>query len=427
VAEDPKKPAGDPAQKRKSPRVDFFQKVRVVVPEDQTAVDLFAANVSEGGMFLRSNQPLPRGKKVELEFEVPEGKVRVEDCEVVWSRPFEPISVGGEPAGMGIQFKAMAPEAQKTIEAFIEDALGDEDGSVEERAGLSMPLPLKSPPPPPAEDAPPREVIEPAGVFLTPSPRPARPPPVRLAPPTEPVEQVLTLDMIDLSEVPTEPPAPPRPTSPSAEVRQAAMAELSSPPAPRTRALLFVLFVAVVAVATFLTLWWLRPFEEKEGTAETAGTAKTEGARSPDAPKPEPPKPEPPKPEPPKPEPPKPEPPKPEPPEPEAPAAAEGQALVDLPVFERSPSGWRMEISATGPVEWKTFTLKNPARLAVDAQGADYTGKRQALENPAPFVSRVRIGKQPAFIRYVLDFGAEIPAHDIQKSPRKLVITFPSG
>ncbi len=485
VVEEAKKPAvpapaaGEPESRRQHPRVDFFQKVRVLVPGEETSVDLFAANVSEGGMFLRSNQPLPKGKRVELEFDVPTGKVRVEDGEVVWSRPFEPISLDGQPAGMGIEFKEMSPTARQTIEDFIEDALDEAPAQ-----GQSMKLPLQPPEGPPLDSLPPREDTSRAVVT---NPTPVGPPPgfqsapVPLAPPEEPAPAPAAasapqaaepswpdfqLDAVPLQPVgpasgpasiskqPTDPGSGPGrgPGSGSGAGRvsdpDAGALDLSAPPAPRTRLLLFVGFVVVVAVTTFLTLFLIEPFDDADQPGSSGPIAVAPPPVGPEPPKPEAPKPEASKPEAPKPEAPKPEAPKPEAPKPEAPkpeaptpeaptpepprpnpepaAPAAGLATVSLPVFTQAGSGWRMEIAATGPVQWKTFTLKDPARLAIDVQGADFQGKRMALDNPAPVVARVRVGKQPTFLRYVLDFGGALPRHEIQKGPQKLVIVFPA-
>jgi uncharacterized protein (TIGR02266 family) len=138
--DDKKKDANDP--KRAHKRVDFFNPVKVVVPEENTAVDVFAGNVSKGGMFLRSNRPLPKGKKVRLEFETEEGKVEVEEGEVVWNKEFEPISIDGSPAGMGVEFKSMSDDSKLKIEAFIDDALHTRPKEEEKEA----------PPPPPKEE-----------------------------------------------------------------------------------------------------------------------------------------------------------------------------------------------------------------------------------------------------------------------------------
>jgi uncharacterized protein (TIGR02266 family) len=504
VVEDAKKPAeptagtADRGSRRQHRRVDFFQKVRVVVPDEETTVDLFAANVSEGGMFLRSNQPLPQGKKVELEFDVPTGKVRVEDCEVIWSRPFEPINLDGQPAGMGIQFKAMTPDARQTIESFIEDALDNEPAST---PGQSMKPPLQPPEGPPLDSLPPREAASRAVAI---NPNPAGPAPgLRAATPDPQPASVPLAPPEDLGAVSTEPPTSAAGSPPKAEsswpdfpldavplqpvgsgpgsgpgpgpgsVPDSDPLDLSAPPAPRTRLLLFVGFVAVVAVATFLTLFLIKPFDDPEQPDGSAPVAvppppvspepakpevpkpevpkpeaskpevpKPEAPRpeapkpevlKPEVPRPEVPRPEVPKPEVPRPEVLKPEVPEPEVPEPEAPkpapdpgAPAAGSAMVSLPVFTQAGAGWRMEIAATGPVQWKTFTLKEPARLAIDVQGADFQGKRLALDNPAPGVSRVRVGKQPTFLRYVLDFPGSLPRYEIQKGPQKLVILFPA-
>ena len=121
--DDDDKKTGAGTSERAHPRVDFFSPVKVVIPDENTAVDVFAGNVSKGGMFLRSNRPLPKGKKVTLEFETDEGKVKVEEGEVVWNKEFEPISIDGAPAGMGVEFRSMSDDSQLKIEAFIDDAL----------------------------------------------------------------------------------------------------------------------------------------------------------------------------------------------------------------------------------------------------------------------------------------------------------------
>ncbi|MBW2700244.1 MAG: PilZ domain-containing protein, partial [Deltaproteobacteria bacterium] len=123
---------------RSNKRVDFFNKVKIVIPDTDTAIDVFAANMSKGGIFLRSNRPLPKGKTVRLQFETEKGSVEVDEGEVIWSKPFEPISIDGEQPGMGIKFRNMSETSRKHIESFIAEALSD-----------SPKAPLPPPPPPP--------------------------------------------------------------------------------------------------------------------------------------------------------------------------------------------------------------------------------------------------------------------------------------
>jgi uncharacterized protein (TIGR02266 family) len=403
--DDKKKGKHDP--KRAHKRVDFFNPVKVVVPEENTAVDVFAGNVSKGGMFLRSNRPLPKGKKVKLEFETEEGKVEVEEGEVVWNKEFEPISIDGSPAGMGVEFKTMSDDSKLKIEAFIDDALH------------VQPEPEEEAPPPPKEEPPPPQ----------PEPAPAEAPPA-----SEPMR--MKLDVVTSQQPQQSQPPPP------AEGVEEVMA--TAPPRRRTKMMLFGGFVLLVAAVTFLTLLLIKP-PANEGQPEVTKPPAPEKPVPPEAPKkPEPvaekkpapvpekkPAPVPEK----KPEPvpeKKPEPvaeKKPEPVPEKKPEPVPGDTIqglqVGLPVFAEKDGEWRMIITATGPVKIKHFTLKNPPRLAVDFKGAVYSGKKRTQESPAPSVARVRVGEQPEFTRFVLDFdGSAVPKHRIVKKEDRVVVFF---
>ncbi|MFC1655208.1 AMIN domain-containing protein [Myxococcota bacterium] len=423
--------------KRAHKRVDFFNPVKVVVPDDNTAVDVFAGNVSKGGMFLRSNRPLPKGKKVTLEFETQEGKVKVEEGEVVWNKEFEPISIDGSPAGMGVEFRSMSDDSQLKIEAFIDDAL------------QSKPQPEEAPAPPP----------EPAPAVEQPQPEP--PPPAESAPSVEPMRMKLNVAPAaasagtkpDLAPAaasaapeqeepaaaePREKPGLQQPPKPPVEGGEAIMA--TAPPRRRTKMMLFGGFVILVALVTFLTLLLIKPpgdnaepetakppAPEKPAPAEVPGEPKKPVAEKKPAPAAEK---------------------KPAPAAERSGAAPVGVAekkpapaaekksqpppvdtieglQVGSPMFSEKDGEWRMVITATGPVEIKHFTLKNPPRLAVDFKGAVYSGKKRTQESPAPSVARIRVGEQPEFTRFVLDFeGPTVPQHRIVKKEDRVVVIF---
>ncbi len=94
--------------------------IRVLV--EYTSIDDFLAdytsNVSLGGMFIGTDQPLPIGTRFRLRFRLPERAKTVETFgEVRWVIP-----VGeSTDAGMGIRFDELAPTDQKAIELFLED------------------------------------------------------------------------------------------------------------------------------------------------------------------------------------------------------------------------------------------------------------------------------------------------------------------
>jgi len=105
--------------------------------------------------------------------------------------------------------------------------------------------------------------------------------------------------------------------------------------------------------------------------------------------------------------------------------AVEGPPSVGRPEFEKTRKGWRMILEASAPVKIKHFKLKNPPRLAVDLYRTDYTGEKKRLSSPAKFISQVRVGEQPGFVRFVLDFkGKRVPRHRVTKKNGKAVVSF---
>ncbi len=79
--------------------------IRVLV-EYESAEDFlidYTANVSVGGMFIQTDEPLPVGSRFRLRFKVPDHSKIIETFgEVRWSVP--PAEAGPMRPGMGIQF-----------------------------------------------------------------------------------------------------------------------------------------------------------------------------------------------------------------------------------------------------------------------------------------------------------------------------------
>jgi uncharacterized protein (TIGR02266 family) len=329
MADDPKRPKSNtdrrqPADKRRHRRVDFFNPVKVVVPDDETAIDVFAGNVSKGGIFLRSNRPLNEGQRVRLNFDTGKGPVEVEQGEVRWTKKFEPISIDGSAPGMGVEFQKMSPDAQHNIESFIDEVIGAEpattapppvdlapptsdpgpvpEGSIAgghklelgkkpDNAAAAEPAQPKQPPPQPEP--------QPASASLdlghgTAPPPPGEPfiaafkeqadaqdqsaPQAQAGQPAEAASQAQAgqpaeADSQAQAGQPAEADSQAQAGQPAEADSQAQaglieedMAVLSKPPPPKTRMLLFVGFVVLVAVVTFLTLMWLNPFQHQSPT-----------------------------------------------------------------------------------------------------------------------------------------------------------------
>ena len=95
---------------------------------------LFAsiANVSEMGIFVRSDAPLPVGTPVSLRFPGGEGERGLPaplelDGIVVWVNPLRLGAPGPNP-GMGVRFEALRPEQRERLVALVRTVayLGDQ-------------------------------------------------------------------------------------------------------------------------------------------------------------------------------------------------------------------------------------------------------------------------------------------------------------
>jgi type IV pilus assembly protein PilZ len=85
-------------------------------------------NLSKGGVFIRTDIPLPTGSEIDFEFTLPTSGRRVlASGVVVWTRKRAvktTTSLPNHPAGMGIQFRKIAPSDIESIldeiEALVE-------------------------------------------------------------------------------------------------------------------------------------------------------------------------------------------------------------------------------------------------------------------------------------------------------------------
>ena len=79
-----------------------------------------SGNISAGGMFLITSDPLPEKTKIALQFSLPENKDKIQVlAEVVWCR--EKDERPGLPPGMGIQFLKIKARDRKKIERFVQE------------------------------------------------------------------------------------------------------------------------------------------------------------------------------------------------------------------------------------------------------------------------------------------------------------------
>lgn len=100
--------------------------VRAVVRLEVESLDLqrvplyVTANLSRGGMFLITRNPLPEHTEMRLRFTLPGDPDPIQAlARVMWVR--EESASGGPPPGMGVQFLQCSAADQRRINALVEE------------------------------------------------------------------------------------------------------------------------------------------------------------------------------------------------------------------------------------------------------------------------------------------------------------------
>jgi type IV pilus assembly protein PilZ len=115
------------AERRTGLRIDT--KIEVMFRDLGDFAYTYMLNVSNGGLFLKTDSPLPLETGIEMRLKLPDDQEVMEiQGRVVWSNPITNIL----PAGMGIQFIHMLPEHQQKIQRFV----GVHHGEIKRRAML---------------------------------------------------------------------------------------------------------------------------------------------------------------------------------------------------------------------------------------------------------------------------------------------------
>ncbi len=152
----------------------------------------FSANVSPGGMFIRTRTPQPAGTVLEFEFRLGDGFELIRGRgEVVWTRPED--DGPARPAGMGLRFLELSQGSKELIYRIVDHHIQQGGTPFDVTQGPPDPIP-----PPPPVPAPPVTAILPSLPPLRFDPNPTPPP----APPISQASQA------------SPPPPPPVPAAP---------------------------------------------------------------------------------------------------------------------------------------------------------------------------------------------------------------------
>jgi type IV pilus assembly protein PilZ len=92
----------------------FDTSISVDYSSGDTFLFSYIQNISEMGIFIRSDTPMPVGTVMELRF-APDGQTPVEiEGEVTWINPYRPFGDNLNP-GMGVRFRSLSAELRERI------------------------------------------------------------------------------------------------------------------------------------------------------------------------------------------------------------------------------------------------------------------------------------------------------------------------
>ncbi|HEY2749076.1 MAG TPA: TIGR02266 family protein, partial [Polyangia bacterium] len=96
-------------------------------------IERYSVDVSRGGIFIRTKDPLPVGTQLRFEFQLQDAQSLIAgDGTVVWIREHDPARQGVAP-GMGVRFDKLAAESQKVLDRILSEKQKRGDAQLESR------------------------------------------------------------------------------------------------------------------------------------------------------------------------------------------------------------------------------------------------------------------------------------------------------
>jgi type IV pilus assembly protein PilZ len=123
-------PAESGANRRSHERFDAH--LSVDVTSGETFLFAYITNISEMGIFLRSDAPLDVGTELSLRFSPADGPPFELPGMVVWINPLRPHGDNPNP-GMGVRFSSLTPEQRERVVQLVRTVayLGDDTGTAD--------------------------------------------------------------------------------------------------------------------------------------------------------------------------------------------------------------------------------------------------------------------------------------------------------
>src|SRR5215468_7991764 len=102
-------------------------------------IERYAADVSRGGIFIRTREPLAVGTQLKFDFQLQDAAPLMSgEGTVVWIREHDPTRAAVTP-GMGVRFDKLTPASQPVLDKILADKTSrEQSGAVAPRAGAGM-------------------------------------------------------------------------------------------------------------------------------------------------------------------------------------------------------------------------------------------------------------------------------------------------
>ena len=121
--------ATDKLARRRHHRVQACMPVRISTIEPERdrwtgrpffrATRELSANVSRGGVFVRTSEPLTPGRRILIELALPNGRPVEAIGRVAWSKRVLQAQEDAEESGIGVEFLGGAPDQFAELDAFL--------------------------------------------------------------------------------------------------------------------------------------------------------------------------------------------------------------------------------------------------------------------------------------------------------------------
>jgi uncharacterized protein (TIGR02266 family) len=190
-------------------------------------IERYAVDVSRGGIFIRTREPLPVGTRLRLEFQLLDAApLLAGEGTVVWIRENDPAR-GNVTPGMGVRFDKLSPDSQPTLERILAEkarlqqagiatgGIANSGGGMAVRRATGAVAALD---PASAPSSLARAGVSPAGVSSAGVPTASGPPPGAVAgdaPPASAPRHTAPMASVSTSETAPAPTAPRPPQVPS--------------------------------------------------------------------------------------------------------------------------------------------------------------------------------------------------------------------